>query len=484
MNLRRALLIGCFGLLSTLLGLLCTSPVLAAKQEFEIVVANGRVMDPESGLDSIRHIGIRSGKIAAIASEPLEGRTVVNATGLIVAPGFIDVHQHWHDQEGYRFQVMDGVTTSLEAETGTADVDEWYAAREGRTLINYGVSAGHVPVRMKIMRDPGGAAPTGDAARRGASDEEIATIAREIQNGLRRGAVAVGLKPQHTPAASSWEILEMFRVAAAHNAPCFVHLRYQGELEPQSSIVALEEAIAGAAISGAALHVVHVTSNGLRATPRLLQMVGEARSRGLDVTAEIYPYTAASNPIESAMFDEGWQKRLGISYSDLQWVATGERLTAETFAHFRKTGGRVIIHMIPEEIVREALINPLTLVASDGVKGHPRSAGTYARVLGRYVRELKSLSLMDALRKMTLMPAQRLEGRVEAMRNKGRIRVGADADLTIFDPTRVIDVSTYEEPARYSQGIVHVMVNGVTVVKDGRLQDGLAPGRSVRASIY
>lgn len=484
MNLRREPVITFFRLLSTLLGLLFATPVLAATQEFEIVVANGRVIDPESGLDAIRHVGIGSGKIAAITSEPLQGWVVVNATGLIVAPGFIDIHQHWHDEEGYRFQAMDGVTTSLEAETGAADVDEWYALREGRALINYGVSAGHVPVRMKVMRDPGDAAPTGDAARRSASDEEIARIAREIENGLRRGAVAVGLKPQHTPAASSWEILEMFRVAAAVGAPCFVHLRYQGELEPQSSIAALEEAIAGAAISGASLHVVHVTSNGLRATPRLLQMIGEARSRGLDVTTEIYPYTAASNPIESAMFDEGWQKRLGISYSDLQWVATGERLTAETFAHFRKTGGRLIIHMIPEEIVRNALINPLTLVASDGVKGHPRSAGTYARILGRYVREGGSLSSMDALRKMTLMPAQRLQGRVDAMKNKGRIRVGADADLTIFDPSRVIDMSTYEEPAKYSQGIIHVMVNGVSVVKDGRLQDGLAPGRPVRARIH
>lgn len=213
-------------------------------------------------------------------------------------------------------------------------------------------------------------------------------------------------------------------------------------------------------------------------------MIGDARSQGLDVTTELYPYTAASNPIESAMFDEGWQKRLGIVHQDLQWVATGERLTAESFARYRRTGGRVIIHMIPETIVHGAIASPLTMIASDGVKGHPRSSGTFARVLGRYVREVQALTLGEALRKMTLMPAQRLERRVPAMARKGRLRVGADADITIFDPAVIGDESTYEQPARESRGIHHVLVNGELVVTNGQRQPGSAPDKAIRAAIH
>jgi dihydroorotase len=216
-------------------------------------------------------------------------------------------------------------------------------------------------------------------------------------------------------------------------------------------------------------------------------MIQEAQAHGLDVTTESYPYTAAANLITSAIFDDGWQEELGISYQDLQWVATGERLTAESFTRYRKTGGAVILHMIPEDVVQTALAHPLTIIASDGGlqegKGHPRSSGTYARVLGHYVRETQTLTLMDALRKITLMPAQRLASRAVVMKKKGRIRVGADADVTIFDPTQVSDTATYEEPAKYSVGIKYVLVNGELVVKEGQLQSGVTPGQPIRAPI-
>ena len=139
------------------------------------------------------------------------------------------------------------------------------------------------------------------------------------------------------------------------------------------------------------------------------------------------------------------------------------------------------------EVVRSAIADPLTMIASDGIlkdgKGHPRAAGTYSRVLGYYVRETGSLTLMDALRKMTLMPAQRLEHRVPMMKTKGRLRPGADADLTIFDPERVIDRSSYMEPGKYSEGVKFVLVNGIVVVKEGQLQEGINPGRAVRAPL-
>jgi dihydroorotase len=190
--------------------------------------------------------------------------------------------------------------------------------------------------------------------------------------------------------------------------------------------------------------------------------------------------------IESALFDPGWQSVLGIGFGDLQWTATGERLTAESFARYRRAGGGVILHMIPQTALDVAMAAPFVMIASDGGmrngKGHPRTAGTFARILGRYVRETGALSLAEAIRRMSLMPAQRLQERVPAMRNKGRIREGADADLTLFDPLTVADASTYENPARYSTGIRYVLVNGVPVVSDGKLRDA-TPGRAVRAHL-
>ena len=455
---------------------------------YDLVIANGRVMDPESGLDGVRNVGITGGKIAAISGETLQGKERIDATGLVVAPGFIDLHEHGQEPRNYQFQAHDGVTTSLELEVGTADVDAWYAKREGKSLINFGVSAGHIPVRMKVFSDPGTFVPTADGAHRAATTEQIAQMRADIERGLQRGALAVGMGINYTEAASHEEILEMFRAAAKYHASVHVHLRYAGILEPQNGLAGIEEVIAAAAATGAPLHVVHITSMGLAATPQLIAAVSGAQKQGLDVTTECYPYTAGSTSLESAVFDPGWQERQGISYHDIQWTATGERLTAETFDKYRKVGGTVVIFSIPENMVRTALGNPIVMVASDGMpitgaKVHPRGQATFSRVLGHYVREEKVLDLMTALRKMTLMPAQRLEKRAPMFLNKGRIRVGGDADITIFDPTRVIDKATFEEPLRYSEGIEFVLVNGVPVVKNGKLVDNIFPGKAARAPI-
>jgi dihydroorotase len=227
---------------------------------------------------------------------------------------------------------------------------------------------------------------------------------------------------------------------------------------------------------------------GLKFTPQLIAMVEGGRRHGLDVTTECYPYTAGSTALQSAIFDPGWQENMGITYKDLQWTETGERLTAETFEKYRKIGGNVVIHSIPEEAAREAVANPMVIIASDGMpitgaKVHPRGQGTFSRVLGHYVREEKALDLMTALRKMTLLPAQRLEKRAPMFRNKGRIRVGADADITVFDPQRVIDRATYEDPLEYSEGVQFVLVNGVPVLKGGGLVEAVFPGRAARAPV-
>jgi N-acyl-D-aspartate/D-glutamate deacylase len=459
--------IGCLLVLVSILNQFCINNDSSVKNEFDVAILNGRVIDPESNLDAVRNIGISNGSVKLVTSKEIKGFKTIEAFGLVVAPGFIDMHQHGQDHENYSYKVMDGVTTALELEMGTADVDNWY-----------------VPLRMKIMNDPGGFAPVADAVYKPASVEEIGLMKEGLETGLKRGALGVGFGLMYTPSASRWEILEMFRVAGTSKAPCIVHLRYGGQKEPGSCIAALEEVISAAAISGAPLHVVHVTSLGFSQTPEMLQMISEARANGLDVTVECYPYTATQTTIESAVYDEGWQESFGITYSDLQWAATGERLTEESFTRYRKSGGMVIAHSIPEDVVKSTIADPIVIIASDGMlsegKGHPRGTGTFARVLGKYVREEKLLSLSEGLKKITLMPARRLEEIAPMMKNKGRIREGADADITIFDPERIIDQATYEEPAKYSKGIEYVLVNGVVVVNKGQLQEGIFPGKAVR----
>src|SRR5271170_2424980 len=177
------------------------SPAEPQDAIYDLVIANGRVMDPESGLDAQRNVGISDGKIRAISAAALKGKTTIDAQGLVVAPGFIDLHEHGQEPRNYQFQAHDGVTTTLELEAGTADVDDWYAHREGKALINYGVSIGHIPVRMKVIGDPGVFLPIGDAARRPATTAQIAEMRQQIEHGLQRGALAVGMGINYTEAA-------------------------------------------------------------------------------------------------------------------------------------------------------------------------------------------------------------------------------------------------------------------------------------------
>lgn len=457
---------------------------LAHGADYDLVIRSGRVMDPESGLDAVRDVGIADGRIVAISAAPLSNATqTIDATGLVVAPGFIDLHQHAQDTDSLRLKVRDGVTSAMELEVGTDDVAGWYRQRDdaAKSLIHYGVSIGHVKVRMKVMGDFPGFLPGADskAATVVASDEQIAGMKAGVRRGLDAGAVAVGFGIRYTPVATEWEVLEMFRVAGEFGAPCHVHIRSRAE----EAVRGVEEVIAASAITGAPLQVVHTQATGGKTTPRLLQMIAGARERGMDVSAEIYPYIAGMTDISSAIFADGWREEYGWDYSDLQWGATGERITAKTFPKFREQGGLVIVYSNTEEIVTHALRHPLAMVASDGLVGHPRNAGTFARILGHYVRERGELELMEALRKISLMPAQRLQKRVPMMNKKGRVQVGGDADLTLFDPERVIDVATFTDPAQPSAGIPFVIVGGEMVVRDGEIVDGVFPGRAVRAEI-
>lgn len=476
----------------------CSKAHAQNAETYDIVLQGGRVMDPESGLDAVRNIGIRDGRIVEISQTQLGAPEVYDVSGLVVAPGFIDPHAHGQSNRANEFQAHDGVTTALELESGIAFLRQWLARRTGNALINFGASVAHGTLRWMAMQsyqhqasraerivkreglDSGRLgdvfAQVREARYQTLKDRETAALMERLKSGLEAGGLGIGVPVGYYPAATREELFRVFAFAAEREVPVFTHVR-------EISIAGIQEAISNAAVTGAPLHIVHINSMALGDIEVALEMVAAARQQGLDITTEVYPYTAASTSLQSTIFDDGWRERLAISYPDLQWIATGERLTEETFGKYRKQGGTVIIHMMKPEWIEAGIRSPVTMIGSDGLPyspaAHPRSAGTFSRVLGRYVREQKTIGLMTALGKMTILPARRLERVAPSMYLKGRVQVGCDADLTVFDPDQIIDTANFEDDLSFSEGIHHVLVNGTFVVKDGQTVAGSRPGRPV-----
>ena len=458
---------------------------LASAQQYDIVLEGGRVMDPETNLDAVRNVGIRGGKIARISSEPLSGVRVIHVAELVVAPGFIDLHQHGQELASGRVKAFDGVTTALEMEIGVPDVAQFLRSKEGHSLIHFGTTASHVAARSLIFGAPlpeGTILPkSGSATDQPATLDQIEKIEQRLRNEFDAGALGLGMGIQYTPGATRLEVIDMFRMAAERKLPVYTHMRSFGRIEPGSAIEATEEVIGAAAISGASLHIVHVNSTCLLDTLECLSMIAGARARGLDVTTEAYPYIAGMTAINSAVFNPGWKERLGIDYSDLVIPDTGEHLTKERFDESHDSGTQqwVLIFANTQEMVDKTIPNPLIMIASDGAEGHPRNAGTYSRVLAQYVREKKVLTLMEALRKMTLMPAEVLKRSTPAAHQKGRLQEGADADIVVFDPNTIADRSTFAKPMEPSVGVHELLVGGTVVIDDGKMVPNAYPGKAI-----
>jgi dihydroorotase len=463
--------------------------------EYDIVLAGGRVIDPETKLDAIRNVGITGNRIAQISAEPLKGKQVIDATGLVVAPGFIDLHVHGRANKEQEYQLHDGVTTALELEWGIENLREWYASREKKALINYGASVCWPYERFKainnddrIVAELRAVSAKGESSLANMQDKiqhtykmainpgQMNATLDNIRTSLAEGGIGIGIPIGYLPKTKPEEMYEVFKLAGALNALVYTHVR-------QPDILSIQEVITDAMLTGAPLHIVHVNSMSLGHIEMALDMVSAAQRNKIDITTELYSYTAASTRLQSAMFEEGWQQRLGIDYGDLQWVATGERLTRESFEKYRKEGGVVIIHMMKPEWINVGIAAPGVMIASDGMPyaplAHPRTAGTFSRVLGKYVREEKLIDLGTAIEKMTILPAKRLEGIAPMMRFKGRIQLGADADITIFNPATVLDKASFEKGLAFSEGIEYVMVNGALVLQKGKTIPNAFPGQPV-----
>ena len=466
----------------------------------DLVIENGRVMDPETGADRVANVGISKGRIAAIGTARMSGKRRIDARGLVVAPGFIDLHSHGQDPFGYDQQARDGVTTSLELEGGVYPVKPFYEARAGKTRINYGASVGIQGIRTNIKTgitgDTSQSSPAVIARKAEWAETPFTPAERSRERAMFRqefaaGGLGMGVLYEYLPALGRDELYELMQDAAKVHAPVFVHVRASTRADVDNLMPPMQEMVADAAATGASVHVCHIGSKSLSAVRPVLDMFDQARKRGVDISTEVYPYDAGSTVIGSALFNEGWREHLGADFKDIEWPPTGERMTAESFAKFRREQPQafVILHVIPPATVDVAVSHPGVMIASDAVPydangaGHPRGTGTFARVLGVYVREKHALSLMDALGKMTLLPARRLEQISPAMKHKGRVQVGADADLTLFDPAKVVDRATYAHPILTSTGIPYVIVGGTPVVDGGEIVKSAHPGKGVTSGL-
>jgi N-acyl-D-aspartate/D-glutamate deacylase len=480
--------------MTLLLGLAALCAAFAAEPAYDVVIEGGRVMDPETQLDAVRNVGIRDGRIARISSEELTGRRVIDAKGLVVTPGFIDLHQHAQGAKSQRLKALDGVASALELEIGAPDVAAFLKDKEGHSLINYGTSASQVAARALVFGAPlppelpstNSGAPeilpkSGPATDQRATPEQIEAIKQRLRSELDAGALAVGMGIQYTPGATRHEVIEMFHVAAERKLPVYVHVRSSGPVEPGSAIEAVSEVIAASAITGAPVHIVHINSTCMEDAFECLAMIQGARDRGLDVTTESYPYIAGMTSINSAVFNPGWQDRLGISYDGLVLPTTGEHLTKSRFDELRRTADNqwVLIFAMKQETIDQLIPNPLVMIATDGSVDHPRNAGSYSRVLREYVREKKTLTLMEALRKMSLMPAQMLERSTPEAHRKGRLQEGADADIVAFDAATITDHATFDKPREPSTGVRYLLVGGTAVVDGGAIVPDVFPGRAI-----
>jgi len=446
---------------------------------FDLVIAHGRVMDPASGLDrSGMWVGVRGDSIAAIADTALAGRTVIDAEGKVVAPGFIDVLSYAPNPYGIWRKLADGVTTNLAMHGASADMGAWLRALgRSRWPVNYGGAFSNPNARERL----------GIGRYRAATPEQLQRLVGLAERALADGALGVAMSPEYTPGMTGEEFLAMARVAAAHGAPVFVHARYSDTIPPGTDAEGIHEILEAARRTGAAVHVDHITSAATYDMAAALDSLDGARRAGIPVTACVYPYDYWATNLNKTRFDPGWQQRYGISYGDLQIAGTTERLTADSFRRYRAQGKLAVAYAIPDTAVVLALRAPYVMIGSDAIlnpgnNNHPRASGAFSRTLAVYVRERGTLSLMEAIRRMSLLPAQTLESRAPAMRRKGRVQVGADADLVVFDPALVRDRATVEHPELASEGVAWVVVGGQVALDPRGPRYPVRAGRPIRGA--
>ncbi len=457
--------------------LAAAAPQPGTDHTYGIVLAGGRVIDPASGFDGQAHVGIDGDRITAISLEPLTGNNQIDVTGLVVAPGFIDLLSYEPNEVGVWNKVADGVTTNMAMHGLNARAVNFFRDYTGQVPVHFGGAFHDQFTRLRRELD----------IDDDATPDQIATMAAEMEEDVLAGFGGINFSPEYTPGTDLDEILALVAVAARYDLTAFFHARYS---DPDRNSEAVAEVIQVARQGGVSVHVEHVTSTGGTHTMEAtLAQLNEARSAGVDVTACLYPYDFWATNLASNRFNGNWQERFGITYNDLQIGGSETRVSEETFVQVRDAGNLVAaLGSIPEEEVQLALREPWTFIGSDAIlepdaNNHPRASGTFSRVLGRYVRDLGVLTLPEALAKMTILPAQRIETPIPALRRKGRLQRGADADITIFDPATVADTATVANPGSPSTGVEWVLVAGQIVKRPDGVQRDVLPGQPLTTEL-
>lgn len=452
---------------------------------FDRVLRNGRVMDPDSGYDRIADVGIDGDKVTAISEAQLQGKDTIDATGLVVAPGFIDLLSYEPNDLGSWYKIADGVTANIGMH-GINDEAQHFFTRYGTAEpvppVHYGGAFDNPHQRSVVSRLP----------KATATGARLDALVRDFEAGVRNGWMGLDVEPEYSPWVQTDEYLALARKASELGVPMFWHIRYSDPEEPGTSLEALDEVLRVARETGVAVHVDHITSMATHVMPEAIAKLDAARTEGLDVTACTYPYDFWATTLGSERFAPGWQDRFKISYGDLELPGTGQRLTESSFRTYQQQNKLVAAYAIPEQDVRTALQTPWIMIGSDAIlepnasgkpNNHPRAAGAFCRTLGRYARDEKVLSLMDALAKMTILPAKRLEAKAPVMRRKGRVQLGADADLTLFDPRTVADKATVDDPQQESVGVQYVLVLGKVVRTPKGNDKTVRPGQGLKSEL-
>jgi cytosine/adenosine deaminase-related metal-dependent hydrolase len=484
------------------------------------ILRGGLVVDPGSRTETIADVVITDGRVTQVSPAAADDAdaTIIDVTGLIVGPGFIDLHSHVHSIAGQRLQAFDGVTTNLDLEAGVMPVERAYAraAEEGRVL-NYGYSASWTAARGQVLA---GVTPQGDfhgdrdllgspAWQRSSSRAELDAWLGILEGELAGGALGIGVLLGYAPRSDPDEYIAVARLAAVAGAPTFTHVRDLVEVDPTIPIDGTVEITRAAAETGAAMHHCHVNSTSRRHVDRALATIAAGRSAGARLTVEAYPYGTGSTSIGAFFLAPSFLRGAGLGPSNVVMLGTGERIeNVRRLDELRAIdpAATCLIEFLDERVeedralLRRAQEFPNSIVASDampvewpdhraddrswplppGAFTHPRTAGTFSRSLRIMVREHGLWSWIEAFRRCSYLPARILDDIAPAVRTKGVLVPGADADLVVLDPATITDNSSAADPVRPSSGVRHLIVGGTFVIRDGQLDESAYPGRPVR----
>jgi len=472
----------------------------AVAQDYDIVIKNGRVMDPETMYDAVANVGIKDGRIAEISKKPLKGAETIDATGHVVAPGFIDTHFHFQMPVGYSLGLRDGLTSSLDFEMGCAGsyIADWYEARAGVTGANYGCAVSHESARAMFIDGSLGdhykegpisafetRAKTGWSQKR-PTLEQGNKILEEIDKGLQAGAPGIGGTVGYMRAGvSSREMFEVQKVGARYARPTGAHTRYTLGTDT-TEVNGAQELIANAIALNAPAIVLHYNNPGWRVTHELISRL---QDQGFNIWGEIYPYAAGSTTLNAEFLrPETWVDQLGNRYEDtLQDPATGKFYTLETYkadVAANPTKPIVVFKMPAADAPKWLTLRGVTMgsdaVAAEPIRGpwdfpqdklgntHPRTAGARGATI-RLGRE-NSIPMMQLMSILSYNAAKHLgDTGLKFMQERGRMQTGMVADIVVFDPELFRDNSTYAKGSAPSTGMKAVIVNGKVTVRDDKL---------------